>query len=96
MLVIRIEREGAAGYAAFSNMGVKILVAGSGKGAGIAVNNKSKNETFMKMLGLPYIQEMSEDDLDRLGKQLFERHDRQQQRDHGDDRGGEEPHHIVG
>ena len=44
--------DGAAGYAVFSNMGVKILVAGSGKGAGIAVNNKSKNETFMKMLEL--------------------------------------------
>lgn len=37
-----------------------------------------------------------EEDLDCLGNQLFERHDRQQQRDHGDDRGGEEPHHIVG
>jgi lipid-binding SYLF domain-containing protein len=33
-------------------MGVKILVAGSGKGTGIAVNNKTKNETFMKMLEL--------------------------------------------
>jgi len=44
--------EGAAGYAAFANMGVKILVAGSGKGQGIAVNNKSKKETFMKMLEL--------------------------------------------
>jgi len=30
----------AAGYAVFSNMGVKILVAGSGNGKGIAVNNK--------------------------------------------------------
>lgn len=44
--------DGAAGYAVFSNMGVKILVAGSGKGAGIAVNNRSKNEVFMKMLEL--------------------------------------------
>jgi lipid-binding SYLF domain-containing protein len=44
--------EGANGYAVFSNMGVKILVAGSGEGAGIAVNNKSKKETFMKMLEL--------------------------------------------
>jgi lipid-binding SYLF domain-containing protein len=40
----------AAGYAVFSNMGVKILLAGSGNGKGIAVNNKSKHETFMKML----------------------------------------------
>jgi lipid-binding SYLF domain-containing protein len=44
--------EGAAGHAVFSNVGMKILVAGSGKGQGIAVNNKSKNETFMKMLEL--------------------------------------------
>jgi len=42
--------ENAAGYAAFSNLGVKILVAGSGNGQGIAINNKSKKETFMKML----------------------------------------------
>ena len=38
------------GYAVFSNTGVKILLAGSGKGKGLAVNNKTKNETFMKML----------------------------------------------
>jgi len=44
--------EGAAGYAVFSNFGVKILVAGSGKGQGIVVNNKSKNQTFMKMVEL--------------------------------------------
>jgi len=42
----------AAGYAVFNNMGVKILFAGSGKGKGIAVNNKTKNETFMKMVEL--------------------------------------------
>ena len=42
----------AAGYAVFSNTGVKILVSGSGKGQGIAFNNKSKTETFMKMLEL--------------------------------------------
>jgi lipid-binding SYLF domain-containing protein len=41
---------GAAGYAVFSNVGLKILMAGSGKGQGIAVNNKTKSETFMKML----------------------------------------------
>jgi lipid-binding SYLF domain-containing protein len=40
----------SAGYAVFSNMGVKILVAGSGNGKGIAVNNKNQHETFMKML----------------------------------------------
>lgn len=42
--------ESGAGYAVFSNLGVKILLAGSGNGKGIAVNNKSKTETFMKML----------------------------------------------
>ena len=40
----------AAGYAVFSNFGIKIFVAGSGSGKGIAVNNTSKKETFMKMI----------------------------------------------
>jgi len=40
----------AAGYAVFSDMGVKILLAGSGHGKGITINNKSKDETFMQML----------------------------------------------
>jgi lipid-binding SYLF domain-containing protein len=39
----------AAGYATFSNFGMKILVAGSGTGKGVAVNAKTKKETFMKM-----------------------------------------------
>ena len=42
--------EGAAGYAVFSNTGLKIFMLGSGKGEGIAVNNKSKQETFMKVV----------------------------------------------
>lgn len=42
--------EGAAGYAVFSNFGLKVLLVGSGSGKGIAVNNKTKKETFMKML----------------------------------------------
>ena len=41
--------ESAAGYAAFSNFGMKILVAGGGSGKGIAVNNKTKAVTYMKM-----------------------------------------------
>ena len=41
--------ESAAGYAAFSNFGMKILVAGGGSGEGIAVNNKTKAMTYMKM-----------------------------------------------
>ena len=44
--------QGAAGYAVFSNTGLKIFVLGSGKGEGIAVNNKSKTETFMKVVEL--------------------------------------------
>ena len=42
--------ESAAGYAVFSNFGMKILVAGGGTGQGIAVNQRSKAETFMKMV----------------------------------------------
>ena len=41
--------ESAAGYAVFSNFGMKILVAGGGHGEDVAVNNKTKAETFMKM-----------------------------------------------
>ena len=44
--------ESAAGYAAFSNFGMKILVAGGGTGKGIAVNNKTKAVTYMKMAEL--------------------------------------------
>lgn len=44
--------EKAAGYATFSNFGMKILVAGSGTGKGVAVENKTKKETFMKMVEL--------------------------------------------
>ena len=40
----------AAGYAVFSNFGMKIFVAGGGGGSGMAVNNATKHETFMKML----------------------------------------------
>lgn len=40
----------SAGYAVFSNFGMKIFVAGGGSGSGIAVNSKTKKETFMKMV----------------------------------------------
>jgi lipid-binding SYLF domain-containing protein len=42
--------EQSAGYATFSNLGVKLLVAGSGMGQGIAVDKKTGRETFMKMV----------------------------------------------
>ncbi len=37
------------GYAVFSNTGVKILFGGSGNGRGLAVNNQTKQQTYMKM-----------------------------------------------
>lgn len=40
----------AAGYAVFSNFGMKILFAGGGTGSGMAVNNATRAETFMKMV----------------------------------------------
>lgn len=40
----------AYGYAVFSNTGVKILLGGSGKGKGVAINKQTNAETFMKML----------------------------------------------
>ena len=39
----------AAGYAVFNNGGAKILVAGAGKGKGLAVENATKKVTYMKM-----------------------------------------------
>lgn len=44
--------QSAAGYAAFANFGMKILVAGSGSGKGMAFNNKTKATTYMKMVEL--------------------------------------------
>ncbi len=41
--------EKAYGYATFSNFGVKIFFAGSGTGRGVAVNNKTRQKTFMNM-----------------------------------------------
>ena len=40
------------GYAVFSNMGVKILFGGSGSGKGMAINNQTKQQTYMKMFEL--------------------------------------------
>ena len=42
----------AAGYAVFSDFGFKLIYAGGAKGKGIAVNNTTKQETFMKMMEL--------------------------------------------
>lgn len=40
----------SAGYAVFNNMGTNLLLLSTARGAGIAVNTKSKKETFMKMI----------------------------------------------
>jgi len=42
--------EGAAGYATFSNFGMKIFVAGGGSGKGLAVDRKTGKQTYMKMV----------------------------------------------
>lgn len=42
----------SAGYAVFSNFGTKILIIGGGSGKGVAYDNKSKKEIFMKMVEL--------------------------------------------
>lgn len=40
----------ARGYAAFSNFGMKILLAGGGKGQGLAFDNATQTTTYMKMI----------------------------------------------
>jgi lipid-binding SYLF domain-containing protein len=40
----------SAGYAVFNNMGTNLLLLSTARGAGIAVNSKTKQETFMKMV----------------------------------------------
>lgn len=40
----------SAGYAVFNNMGTNLLLVSTARGAGVAVNSKSKQETFMKMV----------------------------------------------
>ena len=42
----------SAGYAVFNNMGMHLLLLSTERGAGIAVNSKTKQETFMKMISL--------------------------------------------
>jgi lipid-binding SYLF domain-containing protein len=40
----------SAGYAVLSNMGTNLLLLSTARGAGIAVNSKTKQDTFMKMI----------------------------------------------
>jgi lipid-binding SYLF domain-containing protein len=44
--------ENSAGYAVFNNMGTNVLLLSTARGAGIAVNSKTKQETFMKMVSV--------------------------------------------
>ena len=44
--------QNAKGYAVFSNFGMKIFLAGGGKGSGVAINNSTKKNTYMKMVEL--------------------------------------------
>jgi len=41
--------ERSAGYAVFRNYGIKFVLIGGGKGSGLAVNNYTGQEVFMKM-----------------------------------------------
>lgn len=47
---VKARLEKAAGYAVFSNMNVKVFMVGSGNGYGVAVDNATKQEIFMKMM----------------------------------------------
>jgi lipid-binding SYLF domain-containing protein len=44
------EIQKSAGYAVFNNMGTNLFLLSTARGAGIAVNSQSKQETFMKMV----------------------------------------------
>jgi lipid-binding SYLF domain-containing protein len=43
--------ENAAGYGVFSNLGLKIFLAGSESGYGVVKDNKTGEDTFMRMAG---------------------------------------------
>jgi lipid-binding SYLF domain-containing protein len=40
----------SAGYAVFNNMGTNLFLLSTARGAGVAVNSKTKQDTFMKMI----------------------------------------------
>ena len=40
----------AAGYAVFNNMGTNLFLLSTARGTGVAVNSKTKQDTFMKMI----------------------------------------------
>jgi lipid-binding SYLF domain-containing protein len=42
--------QNSAGYAVFNNMNTNLLLLSTARGAGVAMNSKTKQETFMKMI----------------------------------------------
>lgn len=46
---LRSRLENAAGYGVFSNIGIKVLLLGTGHGYGMVVDNASGQETYMRM-----------------------------------------------
>ncbi|HOW77467.1 MAG TPA: YSC84-related protein [Candidatus Competibacteraceae bacterium] len=48
----RRQMQRSAGYAVFSNFGLKVLFMGSATGEGLAVNHATRRETFMRMVEL--------------------------------------------
>ena len=46
----KAEIQKSAGYAVFNNMGTNLLLLSTARGAGVAVDSKTKQETFMKMI----------------------------------------------
>ena len=48
----RRQMQRSAGYAVFSNFGLKFLFMGSATGEGLAVNHATRQETFMRMVEL--------------------------------------------
>ena len=44
------EIQKSAGYAVFNNMGTNLFLLSTARGSGIALNSKTKQETFMKMI----------------------------------------------
>jgi lipid-binding SYLF domain-containing protein len=46
----KAEIQKLAGYAVFNNMGTNLLLLSTARGAGIAVDSKTKKEAFMKMI----------------------------------------------
>jgi len=42
----------SAGYAVFSDLGVNLLLVSTGRGGGLAINSKNRQETFMNMISV--------------------------------------------